>query len=124
MRGWPAIRGSFRSRYRTRFFLNQIAISKWTLATPLNVHGVPINAKNFEHPVAAPSSTAPAKSNRSRNNPLISSILQPPQVLETVGKLAAKGVEQSKRIEAVICDAVRDKLRVTGFSPEDEATDG
>ena len=40
------------TRYRTRFFLNQIAISNWSLRTPLTVHGVRLTSQDFEHTAA------------------------------------------------------------------------
>ena len=42
--------------YRTKFFLDQIAIGNWELTLPLNVHGVRLSAFNVASAVAIPSS--------------------------------------------------------------------
>src|SRR5690606_39674189 len=36
------------TRYRTRFFLNQIALGRWELELPLRVNGVTINASDIK----------------------------------------------------------------------------
>lgn len=36
-----------KTRYRTRFFLSQIAISNWQMKLPMNVHGVRLTVEHF-----------------------------------------------------------------------------
>lgn len=52
------------TRYRMRFFMNQIAISNWDLDLPVNVHGVRLTASMFEAAAASvtaePQAAAPA----------------------------------------------------------------
>lgn len=65
-----------KTRYRTRFFLNQIAISNWGLRMPLNVHGVRLTSQNFEHtaavsPTAIPPANPQTTAELSASNPPI-----------------------------------------------------
>ena len=41
-----------KARYRTRFFLGQIAIGNWALNKPFSVHGVRLTDQMFEQPAA------------------------------------------------------------------------
>lgn len=44
-----------KTRYRTRFFLSQIAISNWEMRLPMNVHGVRLTDEHFaEHSTSRP----------------------------------------------------------------------
>ncbi|MBL8180248.1 MAG: chitosanase [Blastocatellia bacterium] len=44
-----------KTRYRTRFFLSQIAISNWEMRLPMNVHGVRLKDEHFaEHSTQKP----------------------------------------------------------------------
>lgn len=40
------------TNYRTKFFLNQIAIANWTLALPVTVHGARLTNAHLEEPLA------------------------------------------------------------------------
>ena len=59
------------ANYRTKFFLDQIAISNWELHLPLNVHGVrltqPMFAKNFNEKAVEPNDTTTQKSATDQN---------------------------------------------------------
>ncbi|MBC7901493.1 MAG: hypothetical protein H7070_15725, partial [Saprospiraceae bacterium] len=62
------------TRYRTRFFLDQIALGKWELDLPLNVHGIDITSEMFSRdsavePVDKPAAAVPAKTSSAITKP-------------------------------------------------------
>ncbi|MBP6001852.1 MAG: chitosanase [Pyrinomonadaceae bacterium] len=71
------------TRYRTRFFLGQIAISNWELKLPLNVHGVRLTDAMFPAEAAAPS--VPTTS-----------------TLEKAGETLTHAAERFDRVERVV----------------------
>ncbi len=103
-----------KTRYRTRFFLSQIAISNWTLRTPLTVHGVRLTSQNFEHSAAVSPTENSVTATGSSNKPLEPSTnsasnppIEPPQVFETIGEAASAGVEKFDAVESVVTGVTR-----------------
>lgn len=103
------------TRYRTRFFLNQIAISNWDLRLPLNVHGVRVSSELFrtETAVEPPEKHAdrPAeKPATQKNSPVISAIDPPqtqppspgPTILQTIGSAANAVADGFDRVEDTV----------------------
>lgn len=97
-----------KTRYRTRFFLSQIAISNWGLRMPLTVHGVRLTSQNFEHSAAAPptdnTATIPQTTTdqSASNHPI-----EPQQVFETIGEAASAGAEKFDAVESVVTGVTR-----------------
>ncbi len=63
------------TRYRTRFFLNQIAISNWELRLPINVHGVRLTSELFTSQTAVEPFDKPAEKPAEHTN---TSAIDPP----------------------------------------------
>ncbi len=104
------------TRYRTRFFLNQIAISNWTLRLPLNVHGVRLTDQTFERltavePTVTPTALQPTDSvppKPTETSALIPQA-QPPMatestlsIFESVGETVASASDRLDRIENTV----------------------
>lgn len=97
-----------KTRYRTRFFLNQIAISNWSLRMPLNVQGIRLTTKNFEHAAASPPTAKPATNPQKTTNSAVSNPpIEPQQVFETIGQAVATGAEKFDAVERVVTGATR-----------------
>ena len=90
-------------RYRTRFFLGQIAVSNWEMKLPFTVHGLKLTDKDFEHSAAAPPTatlapTPQISAGSSATNPPI----EPQQVFETIGEAAKVGADKFDAVESVV----------------------
>ncbi len=82
------------TNYRTRFFLAQIAIANWTLALPLDVHGVRLTQKHFEQ-----------QNELAREN----TAEQPeaPSLTDAAGTLASAAASGFDRLDGLIQTAIR-----------------
>lgn len=103
-----------KGRYRTRFFLDQIAISNWGLRTPFTVHGVRLTSQNFEQPAAALPNEKTVNATVSATEPLDPSTnsasnppIQPQQAFETIGQAASVGAEKFDAVEGVVTAVTR-----------------
>jgi len=90
-------------RYRTRFFLGQIATGNWELKLPFTVHGLRLTEQNFEHSAAAPpientAITPQMSAERSATDPPI----EPQHVFETIGDAVSAGAEKFDAVEGVV----------------------
>lgn len=91
-----------RTRYRTRFFLNQIAVSNWGLRTPLNVHGIRLTSTDLEHTAAAFPTANHWKTPKKASDPSLSDLPDQPQVSESIEKTVSAGAEKFDAIESVV----------------------
>lgn len=74
------------TRYRTRFFMNQIAAANWDLKLPLNVNGTILSSVGGAEP--EPETPAPDENK--------------PTVLQTAGEIAGKAGESIDRVESAV----------------------
>ncbi len=67
------------TRYRTRFFLNQIAVSNWELRLPINVHGVRLTSGSFTSETAVEPFDTPSEKPAEQTNTSAISAIDPPR---------------------------------------------
>ena len=99
------------TRYRTRFFLNQIAISNWEIRLPLNVHGVRLSSQLFRTETAVEPLDVPADKPAAQQNSPVSSAINPSQtqppasgssVLQSIGAAASTVADGLDRVENTV----------------------
>lgn len=100
------------TNYRTRFFLNQIAISNWTLALPLTVHGARLTSDNLNgHPEAeievSPENHTNEVAGSDALAPERSAVALEPSMAEKAGELAASAASSFDRVDGVFNAVVR-----------------
>ena len=103
------------ANYRTKFFLDQIAISNWELRLPLNVHGVrltqPMFTKNFNEKAVEPNDTTTQKPATDQNPQIPTNIsaeipqAQPPAGGDEVEEKRSGG-EEGKGVFETAANAV------------------
>lgn len=97
-----------KTRYRTRFFLNQIAISNWGLRTPLTVQGIRLTSQDFEHHAAVPPTANTATIPQTTADSSASNLpIKPQQVFETIGEAASAGAEKFDAVESIVTGVTR-----------------
>lgn len=102
------------TRYRTRFFLNQIAVSNWELRLPLNVHGVRLSSELFKSETAVEPFDNPAdKPAEPQSSPVTSAtepaqsqppppVLPGPTVFQKIGAAANSAGTGFDRVEKAV----------------------
>jgi len=99
------------TNYRTKFFLNQIAISNWTLALPLTVHGARITNEHLDKPLE--NTVAVETTSDAQDRPPIASaeteaIPTPgPSITEKAGEFASTAASGFDRIDGAFNSLVR-----------------
>lgn len=105
-----------KTRYRTRFFLDQIAISNWQLKTPLRVQGVTLRAKDF----AETSATTAAPSAQPQENPQLAHHKTPLEVPSKIpgGEVVQQSIFEDAKSVATATGLAIDKIdeTVTGVT--------
>lgn len=79
--------------YRTRFFLNQIALANWKLRLPVNVHGVRLSDEMLPQPNEPVSAASSAEQNDQHSKR---------DLLESAHEIFSKGAEKFDRVDGII----------------------
>lgn len=99
------------TRYRTRFFLNQIAVSNWALRLPINVHGVRLSSESFTSETAVepldmttvrPTATTPTLDTSAANSSNAQPPSSEPSVLESIGAAASSALKGFDQVESSV----------------------
>lgn len=101
-----------KTRYRPRFFLDQIAIANWALNTPFTVHGIRLTGVMFERPVATDGrkgeedkrSMGAARLQGDRVTPANSPSIRVP---ETIGSVVDTAAKKFDAVESVVIGVTR-----------------
>lgn len=99
------------TRYRTRFFLNQIAVSNWELRLPINVHGVRLTPGSFTSETAVEPFDIPSEKPAEQTNTSAISAIDPPRtqppapgptVLQAIGAATDRFDQISNTVNGVV----------------------
>ena len=102
--------------YRTRFFLDQIAIGNWELKLPITVHGVRLTSdilERFENTAEATNGSAIATASpttpESEPGAIATGFPPEPSLLETVSEITTAAANKFDRVDGVITAAASRK---------------
>ena len=108
-----------KTRYRTRFFLDQIAISNWQLKTPLRVQGVTLIAKNFAE-MSATTAASPQATTQPLETPQLAHPKAPLDIPSEIpgGEVVQQSILEGAKSVATTAGLAIDKVdeTVTGIT--------